>query len=243
MNMLILGANSDLAQALARKFAQVERAHLTLASRDLGLLEKQGRDLEIRFQVKTRTVYFDATDFASHAGFYAGLDPKPDLVVLAFGYLGDQKKAQEDFGETRRIIAVNFIGAVSILEIIARDFEGRGHGCLIGISSVAGERGRQSNYVYGAAKGALAIYLGGLRNRLHPRGVRVLTVLPGFVATKMTEHLDLSGMLVATPEEVADDVYRAWKKGKEIVYTKGLWKWIMWIIKAIPEKVFKRLKL
>jgi len=89
----------------------------------------------------------------------------------------------------------------------------------------------------------LAIYLGGLRNRLHPRGVRVLTVLPGFVATKMTEHLDLPGMLLATPEEVADDVYRAWKKGKEIVYTKGLWKWIMWIIKAIPEKVFKRLKL
>jgi short-subunit dehydrogenase len=108
---------------------------------------------------------------------------------------------------------------------------------------VAGERGRQSNYVYGAAKGALAIYLGGLRNRLHPRGVRVLTVLPGFVFTKMTEHLYLPGMLLSTPEEAADDIYRAWKKGKEIVYTKGLWKWIMWIIKAIPEKVFKRLKL
>lgn len=243
MQVLILGANSDLAQALARKFAQAERAHLTLASRDLGLLEKQSQDLEIRFQIRARLVYFDATDFTSHAGFYQGLDPKPDVVILAFGYLGDQKQAQEDFGEARRIIVVNFVGAVSIIEVIARDFEARGHGCLIGISSVAGERGRQSNYIYGAAKGALAICLGGLRNRLYHRGVHVMTVLPGFVATKMTEHLDLPGMLLATPEEAADDIYRAWKKGKEIIYTKGLWKWIMWIIKAIPEKAFKRLKL
>jgi short-subunit dehydrogenase len=243
MHVLILGANSDMAQALARKFAQAERAHLTLASRDLELLAKQARDLEIRFQIKARPLYFDATDFPSHAGFYHSLAPKPDLVILAFGYLGDQKRAQEDFGEARRIISINFTGAVSILEIIAQDFEVRGHGGIIGISSVAGERGRQSNYIYGAAKGALSLYLGGLRNRLHPRGVRVLTVLPGFVATKMTEHLDLPEKLLATPAEVAEDVYRAYTRGKEKVYTKGLWKWIMWIIKAIPEKLFKRLKL
>jgi len=243
MHVLILGANSDMAQALARKFARAERPQLTLASRDLELLEKQGRDLEIRFQVKARPVYFDATDFASHAGFYDSLDPKPDVVVLAFGYLGDQKRGQEDFGEAQRIIAVNFLGAVSILEIIARDFEARGHGFIIGISSVAGARGRRSNYLYGAAKGALALYLGGLRNRLHPRGVRVLTVLPGFVATKMTEHLELPARLLATPEAAADDVYRAYKKGQEIVYTKGVWKWIMRVIKMIPEKIFKRLSL
>jgi decaprenylphospho-beta-D-erythro-pentofuranosid-2-ulose 2-reductase len=135
------------------------------------------------------------------------------------------------------------VGALSILEIIARDFEARGHGCIIGISSVAGERGRQSNYLYGAAKGALTLYLGGLRNRLHPRGVRVLTVLPGFVATKMTEHLDLPARLLATPEEAAEDVYRAYVRGQEIVYTKGLWKWVTRVIKMIPEKVFKRLSL
>ena len=243
MHVLILGANSDVAQALARKFAQKERARLTLASRDLELLEKQGRDLEIRFQVKARPVYFDATDFASHAAFYQSLDPKPDVVVVAFGYLGEQKRAQEDFTEAQRIFAINFLGAASILEIVARDFEARGHGAIIGLSSVAGERGRQSNYFYGAAKGALALYLGGLRNRLHPRGVQVLTVLPGFMATKMTEHLDLPERLLATPEEAAGDVYRAYKARKEIVYTRGLWKWIMWVLKAIPEKVFKRLKL
>jgi short-subunit dehydrogenase len=214
-----------------------------LASRDLELLDKQARDLEIRFQVKARPVYFDALDFSSHAGFYGSLDPKPDLVVLAFGYLGDQKRAQEDFAEAQRIISVNFVGVVSILEIIARDFEVRGHGSIIGISSVAGERGRQSNYLYGAAKGAMALYLGGLRNRLHPRGVRVLTVLPGFVATKMTEHLDLPELLLTTPAEVSEDIYRALMRGREIVYSKKLWQWIMWLIKAIPERVFKRLKL
>jgi len=243
MHVLILGANADMAQALARKFAQAERASLTLASRDLELLEKQARDLEIRFQVRARPVYFDALDFPSHAGFYGRLAPKPDVVVVAFGYLGDQKRAQEDFAEAQRIISVNFVGVVSILEIIARDFEVRGHGSIIGISSVAGERGRQSNYLYGAAKGAMALYLGGLRNRLHPRGVRVLTVLPGFVATKMTEHLDLPEMLLATPAEVAEDIYRAFIRGSEIVYTKRLWQWIMWLIKIIPERVFKRLKL
>jgi decaprenylphospho-beta-D-erythro-pentofuranosid-2-ulose 2-reductase len=243
MHVLILGANSDVAQALARKFAQAERPHLTLASRDRELLEKQARDLEIRFQVTALPVYFDATDYASHADFYDGLDPKPDVVVLAFGYLGDQKRGQEDFGEAQRIIGVNFLGAVSILEIVARDFEARGHGFIIGISSVAGERGRQSNYLYGAAKGALSLYLGGLRNRLYPRGVRVLTVLPGFVATKMTEHLELPGRLLATPEEAAEDIFRAYKRGKEIVYTKGLWRWIMGVIKMIPEKIFKRLSL
>jgi decaprenylphospho-beta-D-erythro-pentofuranosid-2-ulose 2-reductase len=243
MHVLILGANSEIAQALARKFAQAEQASLTLASRDLELLAKQARDLEIRFQVQSRLLYFDALDFPSHAGFYDRLAPKPDVVVLAFGYLGDQKLAQKDFSEAQRIISVNFVGAVSILEVIAHDFEVRGHGGIIGIGSVAGERGRQSNYLYGAAKGALALYLGGLRNRLHPRDVRVLTVLPGFVATKMTEHLDLPEKLLATPAEAAEDIYRAFTRGREIVYTKRLWKWIMWLIKAIPERLFKRLKL
>ena len=117
------------------------------------------------------------------------------------------------------------------------------HGFIVGISSVAGERGRQSNYIYGAAKGALSVYLSGLRNRLHKDGVRVITVLPGFIRTKMTEHLDLPENLMAEPAEVAEDIYTAYKKGKEIIYTKWLWRWIMAIIKAIPETVFKRLKL
>ncbi len=163
--------------------------------------------------------------------------------MLAFGYLGDQSRAQKDFQEARQIIETNFLGAVSILEVIARDFAHRGHGFIIGMSSVAGERGRQSNYIYGAAKGALSIYLSGLRNRLHNRGVRVITVLPGFIRTKMTEHLDLPEKLMAEPEDVAEDIFRAYKKRKEIVYSKWFWRWIMKIIKLIPERVFKRLNL
>jgi decaprenylphospho-beta-D-erythro-pentofuranosid-2-ulose 2-reductase len=243
MQLLILGANSEVAGAVARKFAQEERANVYLASRDLGLLQKQARDLEIRYQVKAQPLWFDAVDYAAHEAFYGRLDPKPDGVLLAFGYLGDQTKAQEDFQEARQIIETNFLGAVSILEIVAQDFARRGHGFIVGISSVAGERGRQSNYIYGAAKGALSIYLSGLRNRLHKRGVRVITVLPGFIRTKMTEHLDLPEKLMAEPGEVAEDIYTVFKKGKEIIYTKCLWRWIMVIIKAIPEKIFKRLKL
>jgi decaprenylphospho-beta-D-erythro-pentofuranosid-2-ulose 2-reductase len=243
MQLLILGANSEVAEAVARKFAQRERANIYLASRNLELLEKQANDLEIRCQVKAQPLLFDALNYAAHEGFYSSLDPKPDGVLLTFGYLGDQSKAQEDFQEAKKIIETNFLGATSILEIVAQDFAKRGHGFIIGVSSVAGERGRQSNYIYGAAKGALSIYLSGLRNRLHKHGVRVITVLPGFIRTKMTEHLDLPERLMAEPEEVADDIYTAYKTGKEIIYTKWLWRWIMAIIKAIPEKIFKRLKL
>jgi decaprenylphospho-beta-D-erythro-pentofuranosid-2-ulose 2-reductase len=241
--LLILGANSEVARALAVKFAQEDKANLYLASRDEELLAKAARDLEIRCQVEARPLLFDALDYASHQEFYRRLDPKPDGVVVAFGYLGDQTRAQQDFGEARRIIETNFLGAVSILEIIAGDFERRSHGFIIGMGSVAGLRGRMSNYLYGAAKGGLAIYLGGLRHRLSKAGVRVMTVLPGFIQTKMTEGLDLPARLTARPEEVAEDIFRAYRQGKVVVYTKWFWKWIMLIIRNIPEKIFMRTRL
>lgn len=243
LRVLILGANSDIGYALAEILADRDQAELILASRDAVGLAAKAQSLVEKYGGKVTTLPFDAVDYAAHEAFYRSLDPKPDGVLLAFGYLGDQPKAQADFHEARRIIDTNFLGAVSILEIVAQDFARRGHGFIVGISSVAGERGRQSNYIYGAAKGALSIYLSGLRNRLHKHGVRVITVLPGFVRTKMTEHLDLPGKLMAEPTEVADDIYTAYKKGKEIIYTKWIWRWIMAIIKAIPEKIFKRLKL
>jgi short-subunit dehydrogenase len=243
MKVLILGANSYVGYALARKFAQEEKADLYLASRDLELLAKKVQDLEVRYQVKAVPLFFEARDYASHGAFYEQLDPKPDGVVAAFGYLGEQVRAQADFQEARQILEINLVGAVSILEIVAADFARRRRGFIIGISSVAGERGRQSNYIYGAAKGGLLVYLSGLRNRLAQDQVRVITVLPGFVKTKMTEHLDLPEVLSAEPEEAAEDIYRAYVKGKEVVYSKGLWKWIMRAIKVIPEGLFKRLRL
>jgi decaprenylphospho-beta-D-erythro-pentofuranosid-2-ulose 2-reductase len=243
MVLLILGGNSDIGFAIARCFAQNEGAFVQLASRDLDQLAKKVIDLELRHQVKSKALYFDACDYGSHAKFYQDLEPKPDGVVLAFGTLGDQIPAQRDFAEARRIIESNFLGAVSVLEIVAADFETKGRGFIVGISSVAGERGRQSNYIYGSAKAALTVYLSGLRNRLWASNVRVITVLPGFVRTKMTASLQLPKPLLAEPEDVANDIYQAYKKGKDTVFTKWFWKWIMVVIRSIPESVFKRLRL
>jgi decaprenylphospho-beta-D-erythro-pentofuranosid-2-ulose 2-reductase len=243
MNLLILGANSDVAYATAQQFAAGVKANLLLASRNVELLEKKARDLEIRHDIKARAMAFDAADPATHQAFYEALDPKPDGVIAAFGYLGDQNRAQSDFAEAHRIIQTNFTGAVSILEIVAADFQRRGQGFIIGISSVAGERGRQSNYFYGAAKGALSIYLSGLRNRLSKHRVRVITVLPGFIRTKMTQSLPLPGLLTAAPEQAAADIYAAYCKSKDVIYIRWFWRWIMTVIKAIPEPLFKRLSL
>ena len=123
------------------------------------------------------------------------------------------------------------------------DFEKRNHDYIIGISSVAGERGRQSNYIYGSAKGSSSVYLSGLRNSLNKSYGKVITVLPGFIRTKMTENMDLPEKLMATPEEVAEYVYKAYRKSKDIVYTKWFWWLIMFIIKIIPEKIFKSMDL
>lgn len=243
MNLLILGGNSDVAHALALQFASKADADVTLASRDMELLQKKARDIEIRHNTSVKAVAFNATDTQAHCSFYDGLSPKPDIVVAAFGYLGDQNRAQGDGEEAGRIIETNFTGAVSILEIVAADFEARGAGVIIGIGSVAGLRGRQSNYFYGAAKGALGIYLSGLRNRLSKSGVHVITVLPGFIDTKMTAGMGLPGLLTATPQQVAEDIFNAYQKSKDTIYTRWFWRWIMTIIRFIPESVFKRLSL
>ncbi|RJP82057.1 MAG: SDR family oxidoreductase [Desulfobacteraceae bacterium] len=244
MNLLILGANSDVAYAVAGAFAGHEKASILLASRNMELLEKKVQDLTIRYGVEVSCCRFDVTDFESHASFYASLATKPDVVVYSAGYMpATQEEAQKNYKEALKILAVNFSGAAAMLEVIAADFERRGHGTIIGISSVAGERGRQSNYIYGSSKAAFNAYLSGMRNRLCRRGVHVMTVLPGFIHTKMTEGLDLPGLLTAKPEEVAEDIYRAFRKKKDILYTKWFWRWIMAVIKGIPEMVFKRMSL
>lgn len=243
MNLLVLGANSDVAIAVVKRFAKDENISVCLASRNMELLEKKAKDMEIRHNIRSQAVAFDAVDFASHQAFYENLSEKPDIIVLAFGYVGDQSEAQADFSEAQRIVDSNFIGAASILEIIAADFEKRKRGTIVAISSVAGDRGRQSNYFYGSAKAALTSYLSGLRNRLFASNVHVLTVLPGFIHTKMTQDMHLPGLITATPEAVANDIYNAYKKTRNLIYTRWYWRWIMTIIKNIPEPVFKRMKL
>jgi hypothetical protein len=155
----------------------------------------------------------------------------------------EQSIAQNDWNETFNTINVNFTGAVSMLNIIANDFEARKSSFIIGISSVAGDRGRKANYIYGSAKAGFSAYLSGLRNRLFGSGVHVLTVKPGFVATKMTEGLDLPEKLTAHPEAVAKDIFVAQQKGKDVLYTKSIWRLVMLIIKHIPEGIFKKLSI
>ena len=240
--VLILGAGSDMAVAIARQFAG-EKYDIQLAARNADSLYALKQDLQIRHHVQATVRAFDATDFESHPAFYASLPVKPDVTICVFGYLGDQEKAQSDWSEATRIINTNYTGAVSILNIVADDYAARGTGTIIGISSVAGERGRQSNYIYGSAKAGFTAYLSGLRNRLFHKGVHVLSVQPGFVYTRMTENLTLPPLLTAQPQQVALSVFKAAKAKKNVVYTKWFWRYIMFIIKNVPEGIFKKLKL
>ncbi len=240
--ILIIGAKSDIAKSLARKYAE-NGYDLYLAARNSSELKAFSKDINLRTQKEAKCVDLDILDLESHEAFYVSLDEKPLGIISVAGYLGDQDIAQSDFNETQKIINTNYTGIVSLINIIADDFEKRKSGFIIGISSVAGDRGRKSNYIYGSAKAALTTYLSGLRNRLHEANVQVLTVKPGFVATKMTEDMDLPEKLTAQPEEVANDIYRAQQKGKNILYTKWMWRWIMLIIKNIPEFQFKKMSI
>ena len=238
--VLILGATSDIAQATARAFAQ--RGHsLTLAARDTSAIASL--ITELRAKTTVESVAFEALDTARHKAFYDALDPKPGIVVCAIGHLPQQAEAEEDGAEVMRTLNINFTGAASILEEAARDLERRGQGCIVGISSVAGDRGRASNYHYGSAKAGLTAYLSGLRNRLFKSGVHVVTVKPGFVRTRMTAGMKLPGPLTASPEQVAEAIVRAVQKKQNTIYALGRWRIVMSVIRAIPEPLFKRLKL
>jgi short-subunit dehydrogenase len=241
-HVLILGATSDIAQALAYEFAG-HGYSLTLAARQPSRLVALVSDIQIRHNVAVQAVAFEALDYAGHAAFYDRLQPKPDVAICVFGYLGRQEAGQSDFEEAARIIQTNYTGAVSILNLIANDFEQRRSGTIIGLSSVAGDRGRQSNYLYGSAKAGLSAYLSGLRNRLYRANVRVITVKPGFVRTRMTAGLSLPGPLTATPQQVAKAIFGAYRRHRDNVYVLPVWRYIMLAIRHLPEFLFKRLNL
>lgn len=241
-HVLILGATSDMSIALAETHAK-QGDHLLLAGRNSDQLESLKSDLKIRFETEVDCYHFDASNINDHSDFYTGLSVKPSLVYCVFGYLGDQQKAETDWSECQQIITTNYTGAVSILNIIANDMEARKEGTIVGISSVAGERGRMSNYHYGSAKAGFTAYLSGLRNRLEKHRVHVLTVKPGFVATKMTEGLPLPKPLTASTLQVAKAILKAVKKQTNTIYVLPIWRLIMYIIKSIPEFIFKKLSM
>ena len=243
--VLILGATSSIARAAAHEFARAGHP-LILAGRDTQDLERDAADVRVRYRVDARALYFDATDFASHEAFVESCvrDGAMPLegVVLCHGYMAEQEHAARDFALARQMIDVNYASAVSVLNPLADYFERRKGGFICAVSSVAGDRGRGSNYLYGSTKAALSTYLQGLRNRLSRSGVKVIDVRPGFVDTALT--FGRPGMfLVATPQRVGADVFHAVRRGRSVVYTPWFWRGIMAIIKSIPEPVFKRMKL
>jgi len=239
---LILGARSVMAMAIAHRFAK-DGYDIQLAARNADSLAADKSDIELRFQVTVTQHDFDALNIASHEVFLGQLPSLPDIAVCAVGYMGYQTENERDMQATSMVMRSNFEGPASILAVLANRFEDRGSGCLVGISSVAGERGRATNYVYGSAKAGFTAFLSGLRNRLTKKGVHVVTVLPGFVATKMTDAMDLPAKLTGQPREVADAVLQAIQKKHNVIYVKPIWQLIMMIIRNIPERIFKEMKI
>lgn len=240
--VLLLGATSEMAMAIAQKFGS-EKYDIQLAARDIEQIKPLQSDIAIRYNVACTLHSFNATAFETHETFFLQLSPMPDITICVFGYLGENEKAMSHWQENEAIIQTNYTGAVSILNIVATRYMSVGKGTIVGISSVAGERGRQSNFMYGSAKAGFTAYLSGLRNRLYREGIHVVTVLPGFVYTRMTEELNLPKLLTAKPQEVGAAVYKAVQLKKNVIYIRWFWRWIMLIIKLIPEPVFKKLKL
>jgi len=242
--ILIFGATSALAEATARRFAQDGNRFFQVA-RDRVKLEALIDDLRVRGAAQVEGCVADARDFDRHQALvddaFEALNGL-DTALIAHGTLPDQRGCEASFQAARREFEINALGVMSLLTHLANRFERQGFGTIAVISSVAGDRGRQSNYVYGASKGAVSIFMQGLRNRLHSRGVRVLTIKPGFVDTPMTSAFD-KGPLWVRPDNVAKGIYDAIEKNRDVVYLPWFWSPIMGVIRALPEAIFKRLRL
>jgi decaprenylphospho-beta-D-erythro-pentofuranosid-2-ulose 2-reductase len=239
--VLILGARSDIGKAVAHKFAAFGHP-IQLAARNASTLEADKTDMELRYGVSVSVHEFDALAIDRHEAFVTRLPELPQIAVCAVGLMGQQAESEQDVKAAALVMRSNYEGPASILAELSNRFEDRGSGTLVGISSVAGERGRASNYVYGSAKAGFTTFLSGLRNRLYRKGVHVVTVLPGFVATRMTDGIDLPSKLTSQPSDVADTVYLAIKNKKDVVYVHPIWQLIMLFIRNVPEQVFKKTK-
>ena len=243
--IVIVGATSAIAEATARILAQ-EDARFFLVARNKERLAAVAADLAVRSGHEPGTCLMDCNDWAMHQTMLAAaLDHLGGLdgLIVAHGDLPDQASCQSDMQALRQALETNLLSACAILQLAANHMARQGHGVLVGISSVAGDRGRQSNYVYGAAKAGLTAFLSGLRNQLQGKGVRVITVKPGFVDSPMTKDLGKNA-LWAQPEQVGRAIAKAMagRRGM-VIYAPWFWRWIMLVVRAIPEPLFIRLRL
>ena len=252
--LLVIGATSAIAHAAARRFA-ADDAEVFLAARDAAKLQAVADDLDARGATVAGTAPFDAADPSGHALLLNAAQQalgRLDFVLVAYGTLPDQKEMARDPQAAAEAFSLNATSVIQLLTHLANRMEaqpdlgtkqpGGRRGTIAVISSVAGDRGRPSNYVYGAAKGAVSLFLGGLRGRLHPAGVGVVTIKPGFVDTPMTADVP-KNPLFADPADVGQRIYKAMVKGEDVVYVPGFWRAVMAGIRAVPERAFKRLKL
>ncbi|HEX3986559.1 MAG TPA: SDR family oxidoreductase [Acidobacteriaceae bacterium] len=242
--VLALGATSAIAEATLRRMAE-EGASFFLVARNAAKLAAVSADLVTRGAAVAVGEVADLDDTAGHpallsraVGALGGLD----IALLAHGVLGDQPRAEQDYRAAEAVLRTNFLSAVSLVTWLANYFEAERRGTIAVISSVAGDRGRKSNYVYGASKGGLNVFLDGVRNRIDRAGVQVLTIKPGFVATPMTAHLPRNA-LFAQPAEVARYVLRGIDRRRDVVYAPPFWGLIMLVVRSIPGRIFKRLNL
>ena len=238
--ILLIGATSAIAQAVAKKYAKLGR-DLVLVARDSQRLSIVAQDLQVR-GAGVDEIVTEITDLSKLTDSIAKVLPDCSVAIVCYGFLGDQQKAEIDSSHAEEILNINFNSAVLILGQLAEVFQNRGSGTIAVISSVAGDRGRKSNYVYGAAKAGLSTFVSGLRNRLSEKGVSVLDIRPGFVDTPMTAHLK-KGLLFVSADRVAEDIVSAIEKKKDVLYTPWFWRYIMLIIKLIPEGIFKKLSI
>jgi decaprenylphospho-beta-D-erythro-pentofuranosid-2-ulose 2-reductase len=242
MKMLIVGATSAIGHEAAKCFAS-EGTEFFLIGRTAEKLEAVAQDLKVRGAKRVETCLLDLADLERHQELIdtaiatlGGLD----TVLISHGTLGDQEKCQQSVKETLKEFTTNCTSVISLLTILGNYFEQERRGCIAVVTSVAGDRGRRSNYVYGTTKGAVSLFLQGLRSRLYKAGVTVVTIKPGLVDTPMTAALK-KGPLFASPRTVGEGVYKAIKQRKDVVYSPWYWRYIMLIVKSLPEKVFKRL--
>jgi decaprenylphospho-beta-D-erythro-pentofuranosid-2-ulose 2-reductase len=238
--LLILGARSDIGKALAKVAAAADYSVL-LAARNSSQLEEFAECLRHGYCVEATACEFDVLAIDTHGDFLDKLPSLPDIVVCLIGLMGSQRSAQLSFTEAELILRTNLLGPLSILSHVANRMESRGHGAIIAVSSVAGDRGRAENYIYGSAKAGLTTFLSGLRQRLGRTPVRVVTVKLGWVRTRMTAGRE--GLLIVTPDAIAPGLFKACTKARAIVYLPWYWRPIMTLLCAIPEPVFRRLRI
>lgn len=242
--VLVLGATSAIAEATVRLLAEGGSA-LFLAGRNPQKLAAVRDDLLTRGASAATAHVVDLDDTAAHPALLSEAVSSLggiDLALVAHGVLGNQADAEREYAAAEAILRTNFLSTVSLVTWLANYFETERRGAIAVISSVAGDRGRKSNYVYGASKGGLNVFLDGVRNRIDRAGVHVLTIKPGFVATPMTAHL-APNALFARPAQVGRHILRALEKRKDVAYVPPFWGLIMVAVRGIPGRIFKKMNM